>query len=1326
MLQTFRAPEAVGTDSHEELFWSVDREFRLLAWNEALRQLVLRNKGVEPAVGMMPADLQPAEQAGLFPPLYLRAMQEGPFRLDYELPDHHILEVAFQPFFSAGQLQGVEVRTHDITERRQAAEAKYREFLQGAPEGIFQIGSDRSLLNINLAMARILGYDSVEECMAQIRDVRQDAWLEADERKALLRILEERGLAQGFECRMKRKDGSAVWLSLNIRLIPDANGRPLRYEGLAEDISERKALIEELRKRELRQRRIFQHSRSVMLLLDAGSGEIIDANKSAAAYYGYRQRQLIGMNIRDINILPAGEVASEMEQARLESRNYFNFRHRLASGEERDVEVYSSPIEIDGKAVLFSVVHDITGRKLAERKMQESEERYRSAFQTCLDSMSISELESGRIIDANETCLRIHGYSRAEVIGNSVFKLHFWADAGDRMKILEELARNGSCKDLEFKFRRRNGEIFWGLFSSTRLLLNGVPCMLSVTRDISERKAAEEQIAAATEALRSSERLYHTVFDTCLDALSLSRADSGEYLEVNRAFEEVSGWKREEAIGRTVLDLGTWYRLEDREIFLDKLCREGRCDSYECLMVTRAGRQAWVKISASLVELDGRQCILALTRDISESRAMESERAAANEAIRASEERYRMIFHSSLDAIGLSHAETGKYININDAYLSLFGYSSEEMIEKTANDLRIWVDPAERAQLFNCLRDRDVCREQNARFRRKSGQIFWGQISAARISLNGMPLILSVIRDLTPIKEAEDKLAQSARALQRSEDRYRTAFQTSLDAFMISHLETGEFFDVNPAFLEMLGYSREELLCHTSVDLNIWKEPEDRRRLVHALEQGESCRDLEFQWRRKDGNLIWVVISASYMEVADQPGLLAVVRDISASKAAAEEIRSLAFYDPLTHLPNRRLLLDRLQQFQALSSRTGHQSALLFIDLDNFKTLNDTLGHHVGDLLLLEVAKRMVKCVRKADTVGRLGGDEFIIILEELSTFEAEAATQARHVAEKILSAIHEPYQLGEHQYRSSASIGITIFGRTEQSANEILRQADIAMYQAKSRGRGNLHFFAPILQAAVNTRAALEEDLNQAICQQQFELFYQPQLDHARLISCEALVRWNHPVRGLLSPNDFIPLAEETGMILSLGSWVLEAACRQLKFWSQKPESAHLGLSVNISALQFQQPGFTERVLSALRETGADPAKLCLELTESTLLDSVDETITRIAELKAHGVSFALDDFGTGYSSLSYLKRLPLDQLKIDRSFIQDILLEASSGAIVQTIVALGRAIGLKVIAEGVETQPQRDFLARLGCHGFQGYLFSPPQSLQDFEAMWLSGNGR
>jgi len=220
--------------------------------------------------------------------------------------------------------------------------------------------------------------------------------------------------------------------------------------------------------------------------------------------------------------------------------------------------------------------------------------------------------------------------------------------------------------------------------------------------------------------------------------------------------------------------------------------------------------------------------------------------------------------------------------------------------------------------------------------------------------------------------------------------------------------------------------------------------------------------------------------------------------------------------------------------------------------------------------------------------------------------------------------------------------------------------------------------------------------------------------------------VRWNHPVRGLLSPNDFIPLAEETGMILSLGSWVLEAACRQLKFWSQKPESAHLGLSVNISALQFQQPGFTERVLSALRETGADPAKLCLELTESTLLDSVDETITRIAELKAHGVSFALDDFGTGYSSLSYLKRLPLDQLKIDRSFIQDILLEASSGAIVQTIVALGRAIGLKVIAEGVETQPQRDFLARLGCHGFQGYLFSPPQSLQDFEAMWLSGNGR
>jgi diguanylate cyclase (GGDEF)-like protein len=491
--------------------------------------------------------------------------------------------------------------------------------------------------------------------------------------------------------------------------------------------------------------------------------------------------------------------------------------------------------------------------------------------------------------------------------------------------------------------------------------------------------------------------------------------------------------------------------------------------------------------------------------------------------------------------------------------------------------------------------------------------------------------------------------------------------------------------------------------------------------MANLVRQKGSCRGLEVQFKKKNGELFWGVTSASAMEVDGVPCILSITRDLSDVKAAQSEIRSLAYYDPLTGLPNRRLLMERLRQTLAAGGPDGRLRALLFVELDNFKMLNETIGHLTGDLLLMEVTRRIVDCTREADIASRFGGDEFALMLEDLSEIAEEAAAQAKTVAEKIQDSIGLPLLLAGRECLTTASIGITVFGTDREGISELIQEADIALYQATSAGRNTIRFFSPALQTAVNARATLEEDLRQAIKAMQFLLYYQPQVARGRLVGAEALIRWQHPTRGLVRPDEFIPLAEETGLILPLGDWVLESACVQLAAWAGRKQSAHLSLAVNISALQFRQPGFVATVLSALERSGANPKNLKLELTESMLVENIEEVIAKMTELKKHGVSFALDDFGTGYSSLAYLKRLPLGLLKIDRAFVRDMLVDVTSGAIAQTIISLGRAMGLSVIAEGVESEEQRGFLAGLGCHTFQGFLFSPPLPLEQFEALLL-----
>jgi diguanylate cyclase (GGDEF)-like protein/PAS domain S-box-containing protein len=528
---------------------------------------------------------------------------------------------------------------------------------------------------------------------------------------------------------------------------------------------------------------------------------------------------------------------------------------------------------------------------------------------------------------------------------------------------------------------------------------------------------------------------------------------------------------------------------------------------------------------------------------------------------------------------------------------------------------------------------------------------------------------------------------------------------------------------VNQGFTELTGYSAAEALGRQPHELlgSGYQDAGFYAAMAESLNSVNKWQG-EVRDRRRDGSLhpVWLIITALRDANQALSHFVVTMMDIAERKAAEEEIRTLAFYDALTGLPNRRLLLDRLGQALTASGRHKHKGALLFLDLDNFKDLNDTRGHDQGDRLLQQVADRLLTCVREGDTVARLGGDEFVVMLQNLSESLDAAANQTEQVGEKILETLNLPYALGNGDYRSTPSIGITLFGQGHESLDELLKRADLAMYQAKAAGRNTLRFFDTQMQTAVSYRAEMEGALRQGLAGQQFALYFQPQVGRDGSIhGAEALVRWQHPQRGLVGPVEFIPLAEDTGVILPLGRWILENACAQLARWAADPQLQRLTLSVNISARQLMRADFVPEVLAILRASGANPQRLMLELTESVLVSDVDSTVGKMKALKAAGLCFALDDFGTGYSSLSLLKLLPLQQLKIDQSFVRDIMVDANDAAIAGMVIALAASLGLEVIAEGVETLEQRDSLAQRGCFCYQGYLFGRPSPLDVFEAL-------
>ena len=1058
---------------------------------------------------------------------------------------------------------------------------------------------------------------------------------------------------------------------------------------------------------------IFAHDRE---------GVILTWNRGAQTVFGYTAAEVLG---KPITLLVDPRESSDAK--RYIERVWEGQAERMTTG---------SAIRKDGSRILISalswpvrnakgevtaisaIVRDVTAR----RKAEETQGLLASIVESSNEAIHALALD-GTIVSWNRGAQELMGYTGEEVVGKSAAMLLPVEDRENLKPRMGVIREGRPLAPIEIRVLHKDGHTIDVSLSGSpiRDAAGEVVGSSAIVRDMSKLKQAERELRESEERYRKTFEqaavgIVHTTFDLC-------------FIRCNTRFAEIVGYPIEEVPGLEVRQVTLPDEFPGNVETMRQLV-DGRVESatLEKQFVHKDGSLCWAKLSIS-IQHDSRgqaRHFIAHVEDIHSRKMAEQRLAKALDHLRASETRYRTTFQMSLDSVNLNRASDGTYIEVNEAFLKLSGYTREEVIGRTSSELNIWANLADRERMRGALQANSSFRDLEFPFLTKDGRVLWGLMSASIIEIDGLPCILSITRDVTETREAQERIALAASDLRASETRYRTVFNTSLDAISITRQSDGAYIDANKTFLESMGFTLSQLVGKTSRDLDVWVNPEDREKVIDSLRSGSGARNLEIQFKRKTGEVFSALVSVSSINLDGVPCILSIVRDLSDAKAAAEQIRTLAFYDPLTGLPNRRHVLDNVQQMLDRDARSNRKQALLFIDLDNFKTVNDTLGHRIGDLLIKETARRLLTCVGDPSAVGRLGGDEFIVTLENLSTTTEEAAERARQAGDEIVTALAEPYVLDGHACRCTASIGIVVIEQETALAVEVIQQAELAMFQAKQAGRDGLRFFAPALQAAANARAELESDLRLAIQARQFqlqyqpqvELYYQPQMARGRLVGAEALIRWKHPVRGLLAPDEFIPLAEETGLIVPLGNWVLETACAQIAAWSQNPETAHLTVAVNISARQFRSPEFVGSVMAAIADAGANPQNLKLELTESMLLENVDDVIAKMVELKLQGFRFSLDDFGTGYSSLAYLKRLPLDQLKIDISFVRDILVDSTSGAIAQTILSLGRAMNLSVIAEGVETEQQLGYLSGLGCQAFQGYLFSKPLPIHGFEA--------
>ncbi len=875
----------------------------------------------------------------------------------------------------------------------------------------------------------------------------------------------------------------------------------------------------------------------------------------------------------------------------------------------------------------------------------------------------------------------------------------YYAIVGN-IQSLTRAARAFANGDLSARIRLGTRDELSRVGDSFNEMADGFEAMLEA------RKQAEEKLQAArqheTEALSELRVMLETSGEGFWKV-----GRSGNIIEANDAYCHIVGYAREEIIGAHVSKLEAIEQTPEVVAAHIRLVVERGYDRFETRHRHHDGHLVDIEVISSFIAETN--SIIVFLRDVTERKHAQLE-LQHNQELLNEAQRLGQLGSWELNLVSGKLGWSNEVYRIFELDPARFSPSYENFLNVIHPDDRDKVNQA----YTQSLEDRQPY-DITHRLRLADGRIKWvHEHCSSEFDASGKPLrSVGAVQDVTGQYLASEQLRIAA-----------ATFETQ-EAILISDPDMN-ILRVNRAFEDISGYRAEEVIGQNPRILQSGLHDAAFYQTMWAelLNTGKWAGEI---WdKRKNGEIYpkYMTITAVYDDHHLLTHYVAVSIDISQRKQSEQKIHQLAFYDTLTKLPNRSLLLDRLQQAITASVRSGQYGALLFLDLDYFKSINDTRGHAMGDLLLIEVARRLQTCVREGDSVARMGGDEFVVVLEELSCEPDEAAMQIEQVAEKIRSELDRPYMLNDYECHTTPSIGISLFCGHLESADDLLKHADVAMYQAKEAGRNAIRFFDSKMQAVLDMRADLEADLRQALARQQFRLYYQAQVNsRGKETGAEALLRWEHPKRGLVSPAHFIPVTEETGLIVPIGLWVLETACAQLKAWQSDALTRDLTVAVNVSAKQFHQADFVAQVQRVLQESGAKPSHLKLELTESTVLENIQDTIAKMREIKVLGVSFSMDDFGTGYSSLQYLKRLPLDQIKIDRSFVLDITSDPNDAAIVQTIIAMTQALGLNVIAEGVETGAQRDFLDKHGCHAFQGYLFGKPVPIGEFEALLKQG---
>jgi len=1179
--------------------------------------------------------------------------------------------------------QYMAIRT-DITERKLAeasliiARDNLQATINAIPDLLFEVGLDGTYYEVHARHPEELDVPAEQLVGRKISDV-----LPPDAAKIAMLALREAndsGCSHGKQYPIQLPQGE-LWFELSVSRKTGNLEKQPHFIALARDITERKQAENLL----IRHKQVLDATRDGFWVVDV-QGNIMEVNQAYADISGYSIDELMHMHVSqlEVNEQTIGEVRAHIEKVMKLGTDRFETRHRHKDGHEIEIEV--TAIYVSEMKQFAAFLRDITERKKAENLLI----RHKKVFDASKDGFWLMDMQ-GNITEVNQAYADISGYSIVELLRKNISQISAMEQSEERfLENKKRIMEHGSNR-FESIHRHKDGHLID--IEVTAVYIPEMNQVAAFLHDISERKLVERL-----------QQVHNQVIELTQDGFWMVDM-AGNIIEANQAYANISGYTVEELTGMSISQLDSMIKQEEINAMITQAVNgitQGAL-RFETRHRHKDGHE--IDIEASGIFLRDQQKFAAFLRDITEQKRASLDLQHRQDLLKEAERMGKM-GSWELDL------ESGKLIWSDEIYRIFelnpekFSPSYEKFLSVIHHEDRDRVNQAYTKSLQS-KSQYDI----EHRLQLEGGRIKWVREHCySEFDTSGKPLrSIGTVQDITAQKNIEDYLQV-----------YSVAFETH-EAIMITD-ENANIIRVNKSFQRLTGYSEQEVLGKNPRILSSGRQSKEFYTAMWRQLLEEKTWSGELWDRAKDGHEYpkWLTITAVEKEQGGISGFVGIFSDITARKKAEEDIHNLAFYDELTKLPNRRLLLDHFNSAMSASTRSGLYGAVLYLDLDRFKTINDTLGHSFGDNLLIEVAHRIRENVRGVETVARLGGDEFAVLVTGISMDIEEASQKISMIAEKIRSVLSLPYHINGNVYHSSSSIGVCLFKGNEETVEDVLKHSDLAMYQAKESGRNTIRFFDPHMQELVEKRAKMESELRSAVSGNQLELYYQIQVDNeGRPLGAEALVRWEHPSLGLILPDEFIPLAEESSLILEIGEWVLDAACKQLAQWSRNELTKEMVLAVNVSGKQFRMHDFVERISKAICVHKIDVSRLKLELTESVVLNNVNDVVTKMHALKAIGVRFSLDDFGTGYSSLSYLKLMPLDQLKIDKSFVRDIASDPNDAVMVQTIIGLGENFRLNVIAEGVETDSQLAFLKQHGCMAFQGYLFSKPVPIEKFEAL-------